>query len=344
MLKINVKNICESTFVIIGTIIGAGFASGQEIYTFFNIYGIEGIFGLILSISFIGIIVYKTFKIILNDDINTYQEFLNKIMPNKLKDNKILCYTISNIINIFLFISFNIMVAGFATYFIQELNISKWYGAIIIAIMAFITFYKNINGVVKINTYLIPMLIVLIIFLGIRKTNNLSIIEINQGQKTLYWILSSILYASYNSITLIPILISLKKYIKTNKEAKTVSTFTIIVMIALSVTIFLLMNLFMKEIANVEIPIIYIANTLGKGFNYIYGITVLIAIFTTAISAGYSFLCNITNSKRKYTLASLVICIFSIFAGQLGFSNLINMLYPIFGYLGIIQIIFLLIA
>ena len=28
----------KTIFVIIGTIIGAGFASGQEIYSFFNIY------------------------------------------------------------------------------------------------------------------------------------------------------------------------------------------------------------------------------------------------------------------------------------------------------------------
>ncbi len=35
MLGINIKNIYKMTFVIVGTIIGAGFASGQEIYIFF---------------------------------------------------------------------------------------------------------------------------------------------------------------------------------------------------------------------------------------------------------------------------------------------------------------------
>lgn len=39
MRKANIKDIYKITFVIIGTIIGAGFASGQEIYTFFNRYG-----------------------------------------------------------------------------------------------------------------------------------------------------------------------------------------------------------------------------------------------------------------------------------------------------------------
>ena len=41
MIRNNAKNIYKATFVIIGTIIGAGFASGQEINTFFNTYGLK---------------------------------------------------------------------------------------------------------------------------------------------------------------------------------------------------------------------------------------------------------------------------------------------------------------
>ncbi len=37
------RDIIKVSFVIIGTMIGAGFASGQEISAFFNSYGIKGI-------------------------------------------------------------------------------------------------------------------------------------------------------------------------------------------------------------------------------------------------------------------------------------------------------------
>ena len=115
-------------------------------------------------------------------------------------------------------------------------------------------------------------------------------------------------------------------------------------MLVLSITIYLLMNVFSNEIKNVEIPIIYIANTLGTWGKYIYGIVVLIAIFTTAISTGYGFLSNATKTRKKYLILSVLICIVSVFVGQLRFSNLINILYPVFGYLGVVQIIFLLIS
>ena len=58
------KNVLKIVFVIIGTTIGAGFASGQEIYLFFNKYGFMVIIGMILSCIITGFIIYKVFKIL----------------------------------------------------------------------------------------------------------------------------------------------------------------------------------------------------------------------------------------------------------------------------------------
>ena len=75
--------ILKVVFVIIGTLIGAGFASGQEIYTFFFSFGIKGLIGILVSSSLIGITIYKTFKIINKKKIDNYQELLNNLMKNK---------------------------------------------------------------------------------------------------------------------------------------------------------------------------------------------------------------------------------------------------------------------
>lgn len=340
MEKINLKNIYKTIFVIIGTIIGAGFASGQEIYSFFNIYGIKGIIGIFISAVLISYIIYKTFNIIIKNDINNYQEFLTEIIPKKFAKNRILKFTINNIINIFLLISFNIMISGFATYFLQELNIKKIYGSILVIVLLLIILSKNIEGVVKINLYLIPILIIFIVFLGSKQIVNIDVQSVRQ-YKPISFILSSVLYASYNSISLVPILISLKKYINNNNEIKFISIINAIILIILSIIIFFLMNSYICEIENIEIPIVYIANMLGSIFKYIYGLVILMAIFTTAVSTGYGFLNNVTKTKKNYNTLLLIICILAIVISQLKFSNLINILYPIFGYLGIIQIIFI---
>ena len=81
------RDILKTIFVIIGTMIGAGFASGQEIYLFFNRYGTMGILGLIISCTLAGIIIYKVFQIVKNKKIHTYSEFLENISNCPYIDN-----------------------------------------------------------------------------------------------------------------------------------------------------------------------------------------------------------------------------------------------------------------
>lgn len=152
--------ILKVVFVIIGTLIGAGFASGQEIYTFFFSFGIKGLIGIVVSSSLIGVTIHKTFKIINKKNINNYQDFLDNLMKNKkIKE-------ITNIIiNIFILVSFYIMIAGFGAYLEQEFNLNSIIGSTILAIICMIVFRSNTKGIVKVNEILIPILILVVIIL-----------------------------------------------------------------------------------------------------------------------------------------------------------------------------------
>lgn len=80
----------------------------------------------------------------------------------------------------------------------------------------------------------------------------------------------------------------------------------------------------------------------GNLYKYLYGIIIIGAIITTAISSAFGFLNNISKDKNSYKILNKIICIVSIFVSLLGFSNLVNNLYPIFGILGLIQLILIL--
>ena len=334
-----IKNTFKICFVIIGTIIGAGFASGKEIYSFFCVYGIHGFWGLLLSILIIGFIIFKCFSIIIKNNINTYSEFISCLIGK----NKILNYSITNIINVFLLISFIVMCAGFGAYFSQEFNLPVFFGATIVSFLAFITFFKNIDGIIKVNSYLIPFLIVLILLLGIKSYFLSFNFQELSNTTSIIWFVRSVLYASYNSIVLIPIIINFKKYINTKKQIMLVTALTILFLIIMSVIIYIVLCINMPEINNIDIPIIYIASGFGLFFKYLYGLVILIAIFTTAISAGFSFLENSAKTEKQYLYYVIFICVFAIFCSNFGFSSLLNLLYPILGYLGLSQIGLLLI-
>lgn len=329
-----IKNIFKICFVLIGTIIGAGFASGREIYTFFCVYGINGLWGILLSNSVIGLVIYLTFKTVLDNNIRTYSEFTKLLVGS----NKVLNYTINNIMNIFLLISFVVMVSGFGAYFNQEFGIPVILGSIIIAILTFFTFFKNIDGIVKINTLLIPILIFLVVLLGFRENIFSFSLTTLPSISSFSWIFKGILYASYNSILLIPIIINLQSLISRKKQVKYVIAITLAIMIVLSLIIYILLTLNIQKIKNIEIPIVFIANKFGLIYKYLYGFVILIAIFTTAVSQGYSFLNNISKNKKQYFIYSVLICTFSITFSNVGFGKLLDVLYPLLGVLGLIQI------
>ena len=338
------KNILKVTFVIIGTMIGAGFASGREIEMFFNYYGIKGILGLLFSGILTGIIIYKTFKILKRHKISSYEEFLSVINHRK-NVNKIM----NIIIQMFLFISFYIMVAGFSAYFYQEFQIPILISSIIMATLCYFTFQKDIRGVVSINTILIPTLIAFIDYLGIKNLGftyqNLIVqknIEVLNSPSIFHnWFISSMLYASYNSIILIPILIELSQYMDTNKKIKVTSIACTSILSILGICLFCLLLRGGNYISELELPIIQIVKEFGKAYQWIYGIVIIAAIFTSAVSVGYGFLKNCTKTKKGYCYLNLFLCFSSILIANVGFSKLVSLLYPIFGFLGLIQIFYI---
>ena len=114
------------------------------------------------------------------------------------------------------------------------------------------------------------------------------------------WLLTSILYSSYNCILLIPALISIKEYITKLKNIKYISLIVSIITAILLITVFLFLINVDVEIRELEMPAVYAINNIWPNIKGVYGIIILISIFTTAISLGISFLKNIAINKNSY--------------------------------------------
>ena len=333
-MKNKLKSIFKVCFVIIGTIIGAGFASGKEINLFFNTYRWWGIVGFIINCIFFSIIIYKVFNISKILKISNYSEFLKSVNPKYSKFMKIT-------ISLFLIVSFYIMIAGMGAYFKQQFGISQWITSIIMSFICYIILQKNINGIISLNNLLVPFIILFIIFLGMKNIgftmNQIKYAKILEFQ-SMNFFFSSILYASYNSLILIPILVELQEKINSNKENIMVSLICLIILLALGLSIIFLLESGGKCLKNIELPMLEIVKKFGKVNQYLYGIVMVIAILTSAIASGYSFSNNSKGKAYSYKIKLFVMCSLAPLISQIGFSKLIEFLYPIFGILGLWQI------
>lgn len=331
------KKILKAVFVIIGTLIGAGFASGQEIYIFFYQYGINGIFGIIISSIILGLVTYKVLCICKEREVTNYKSFLKEFIK---KEKQLEIF--NTIMNIFILITFYVMIAGFGAYFEQQFGIYSLIGSIILALICYFVFLKDVSGLIKVSQYIVPILISSLFVIGIFVVNSKNILEISYyvTENTNWkWILDGVLYGSYNTILLIPVLIALRNLVSNKQEQGIISILTIILVIVLSLIVFFILTKVDVDIKNLEMPAVYVASKISVVFKYIYGFIILSSILTTSISLGTSFLENVTHDKKKHTQYAVLICVSAVLVSNIGFSNLVNLLYPIFGYIGLIQII-----
>ena len=329
------EEVFSIVLVIIGALVGAGFASGQEIYSFFYSYGSIGIIGIIITCCLISLMLHKSLKIIYSNRINSYDEFLNIFIKNEN-----ITKAISVVINILLLVTFYIMVAGFGAYFEQEIGLKRIIGSSILVIMVTIVFFTSVRGVMKVSEYIVPLLIIFIIIIGgtnlLTINSNAEVLCIKKG-----WLLSSVIYCSYNIILLIPVLISIRKQITKKENIKYISILCGIFMIIMSLMLYMLLMRGNVELASLEMPIVYVIRTFFKSFKTIYAFIILMSIFTTAISIGIGLLQNISKDRRRYTQSVIFMCITSLIVSNFGFSKLVNLMYPFFGYIGIIQLIYI---
>ena len=91
-----------------------------------------------------------------------------------------------------------------------------------------------------------------------------------------------------------------------------------------------------------EMPAVYVIKNKFPKLAYFYGIIILVAIFTTATSIGASFLNNVSKNKKQYNKYAFIICIAGVIVSNIRFSKLVKILFPTFGYAGILQILLIL--
>lgn len=316
--------------VYIGTVIGAGFASGQEILQFFANFGIKGILGVLISTLLFIIVATAILLKVYNKKLENYQQLIIPILGKKLS------IIVEFLILSYLFIGVCVMVAGSGALFYEQFDMSYNLGLIIMAILTLITILNSVKGILTANTLLIPILLFGIITVGIlvimKKGLDFKNIEFIRQDKS--WIISSIMYVNYNIISAIVVLASLLSVINNRKTAIKGGVMGGLGLGILSIFIILPILILFNEVKDLEIPMLEVSNYVIKNGGLMYSFLIWIAMFTTSVSNSFGFLtriCDIININNK--LASVIFCLATIPIAKLGFANLVNIFYPIFGYI-----------
>ncbi|MFD3155523.1 transporter [Haloimpatiens sp. FM7330] len=322
--------------VFIGTIVGAGLASGQEITQFFTTYGLKSFIGILLCLCMYIYMSHIISSISIKYNLTSYNELINLVSPGCIGK-------ITDVVTGFFLISSSaIILAGSGALLHQYFHISKWIGMLLMIIISLITLLNDTKGLIAINSFIVPSLITIItlVFVLYIAFNGdiLSISHLKSiGNYKKHWLLSSLLYGGFNILCCTGVLVPFSNEIRDKKALSFGTSLGALGLTVLCCMINLMLLFNIPYIFHYDIPLLYIAHRFGSLVQFILLCIIFLEMFSTEVSDIYSIGKTFTHLFNvSYKKSVIIILCITIPIAQIGFKNLITFLYPAFGALSLV--------
>ncbi|MBA9086356.1 putative membrane protein YkvI [Fontibacillus solani] len=325
----NAVKVMQIAFTYIGTVVGAGFATGQEILQFFTRYGKWG--ALMIIIATLLFVWLGTKMMLLAHDIkaNSYED-LNRKLFGDVIGRALSLFTLVVLIGVN-----SVMLAGAGSVFMENFGLPYQIGLWITLIATYLLLGKGIDGVMKLNSIVVPMMIILSLAIiantaGSPGAARFLTLDTEKGLLGVW--ASPFMYAAFNLSMAQAVLVPIGSHAPNRK--------TIISggLIGGAGVGFMLMaghyalSANMPGIVQFEIPMGSIAQQLGSVTKVVYILLIFMEIFSTFVADIYGITLQLKpriQLDRKFI--SITILFICYLTSQFGFSALLSVLYPLFG-------------
>lgn len=322
---------------ILGAVVGAGFASGKEIQTFFTNYGT---IAYALMIIAFGLFVWTFYM---------FARIGKIIKPHSIADiTKASFGKLSFVVDILLMLSMFVTLSAMlsATDSLTQTifpNYSFPWTSIILAILIIVVLSGGKSSMFNANNIIMPIVVVMIFvvlvsfFCGAPK-ESVNIEAIQSSASQLNGILFALLYVGLNTISESFIVARVSE--KMNKKQSFIaSVCCAVVILALVVLISVALNNSGSYVYNSSLPILKIAYSTLTPLGNCYGIVLLLAIFTTLVSTTYTMTSWLKQFIKNKFASTIIIVIIGFVLSRFGFDNIVSTFYPLKGVLGVVLIV-----
>lgn len=288
------KKIMGTSFTFVGTVIGAGFATGKEIYLYFSSCSL---FTVLLSGALLGFFCFIILRLSAKYG-SIFSSFGKLTLPVRI------FVVVAN------FIVLCAAVAGSENAVVSLFGVPG--GAVLVSFLTIAVVLVGMKYVKIVNVIIVPVLILLVLFVFFQTDTANAF-----SGKT-----SVILPFSYASMNIVTGGFFLGETGKTftKKQAVACSCISGIVLSVLLACVFLCVK-------NVSAEMPFMEQTERLGYGVIGNVILLLALLTTAIGT-----LSVCIGKRKDLAFPVVI--FALLSSLFGFEKIVNTLYPVIGAVG----------
>ncbi|SEJ85943.1 Uncharacterized membrane protein YkvI [Bhargavaea ginsengi] len=330
----------------VGVIVGAGFASGQEVLQYFTSFGINGIFGAVLATALFA--------------------YLGMVLANigsrlKAQSHKSAIYEISGrylgviVDAIIIFTLFGVgvvMIAGAGSTVNQQFGLPVFVGSLIMTVLVTLAMMLKVDKVIGVIASITPFLL---IFIGIISIYSLTTMDASFAaldpvtdslEKSFpNWFISAVNYVSFN------IAVGAGMALLTGGSEKNPRTAGIGGLLGgLAIGIMIVVShlaIFaqIETVASYDLPLLKIVEDISPILAVLMAIVLFGMIFNTALGMFYGFVARFFEMEtRKARTATVITLAIGFVLSFVGFTTLVSKFYSLIGYLGLFLIFALIYA
>ncbi|MDD4801881.1 MAG: hypothetical protein PHF24_02885 [Syntrophomonas sp.] len=319
----------------LGAVIGAGFASGQEIVQFFVNYGNYGMKGVILATILFAVCGGLLLYLAHNHKIANYQDMLQYLLGYRLGR------VVDFLLALFLFLGISTMLSASGAVFYEHLYLPKMLGIFLAYAVIVILLITGKKGLILSYNVLVPVKILLLLIISgyaaiFLQGNQFESITYTLGEEYgRSWMIASILYVAYNFALALVVLTEYQTI--TNRHNGIVGAVLGGLILGMLVIVnYISLSKFLPTILHYEVPMLFIAGNISLTAKHIYTLVLWLGILTTAIANTYGFAQRFSRfTGLNYGLCLIVCMTMALPLSMQSFSSLVSIIYPIFGLLGI---------
>ncbi len=322
----------------VGTVVGAGFATGQEVLQFFGYFGWRGYLGILLSAGLFGVFGYLVLRLGGEVRARSHRQLMRRV------GGPLVGSIIDGTVTVFLFGALSVMAAGAGAVLAEHFGLSSLLGSGIMAATTLVTVLFGLHGVITAISLIAPVLLLSVLTIGVVSVMNspgafianLQWTDIGRAPVASWW-LASVLYVSYNLVLSVPVLapmgvVALPGAIRPGAVLGGMGLGLGILAINAAVLAQV------PEAARWEVPMLVVAGSISPLLRTAFTVVLFAEIYSTAVASLYGFAARMREytGDASYGTLALASSVSAWAAAQLGFSAIVSLLFPAVGVAGLL--------
>lgn len=340
------NRIKTTALAYIGLIVGAGFATGQEVIQYFLSFGEMGLWGAVIA----GVLMTGGGLVVLQLGSYFFAQDHSHVFQSITQ--KWVAWFLDIATTITLFALGFVMLAGAGSTLNQQYGWSLWIGSTVMTVLVLLTGLMDVDKVTDIIGKITYLLIILVIVAFIYAMTQLPVdmsamdaLAKQQEHPISNWWLSAINYAGLVMIMGVSMILVMGGNVGSPREAGWGGfagglAYTIL-LIMLTVSLFITFD----EVGSADVPTLKMFGAISPIVANFAVWIVYLMIYNTAIGMFYAMGRRVSASRPEKFFPIFAVCTLVGFAiSFFGFSSLMSVVYPILGYLGLVLTVVMVVA